>query len=198
MSLSEQTARVAGGGKNTLKAILQKLGVAVGDVPIDQYADLADQISEKLFPDNLLDTLTAELFGLDSSAVPKDVFAKIGTALPKISGFAKIETGTYVGTGENSKTINLGHTSEFIIVFYAGNEERAEGSWALFSMNGSVSVPNITLGSVGTDTSLKLNTVKSTWKSKSVTFSTTYSNMIPNAQGNNYKYVSFYAGGDLQ
>ena len=35
MSLSEQTARVAGGGKNTLKTILQKLGVSVGTQPID-------------------------------------------------------------------------------------------------------------------------------------------------------------------
>ena len=45
MSLSEETARVAGGGKNTLKTILQKLGVTVGSEKIDQYPALAEKIT---------------------------------------------------------------------------------------------------------------------------------------------------------
>ena len=53
MSLSEETARVAGGGKNTLKTILQKLGVTVGSEKIDQYPALAEKISDKMNQPNL-------------------------------------------------------------------------------------------------------------------------------------------------
>ena len=74
MSLSEQTARVAGGGKNTLKTILQKLGVSVGEEPIDQYPTLAAGISDKLLPDKLLSAETAGLYGLSGTAVSDDVF----------------------------------------------------------------------------------------------------------------------------
>ena len=108
MSLAEQTARVAGGGKNTLKAILQKLGVAVGDVPIDQYADLAGQISEKLLPDNLATAETAQLFDLDDNAPVREILEKIkdlfNTANSDISELnsakARIVTGYYTGTGK--------------------------------------------------------------------------------------------------
>lgn len=44
MSLSEETARVAGGGKDTLKVIIQKMGVTVGSEKIDQYPTLAEKI----------------------------------------------------------------------------------------------------------------------------------------------------------
>lgn len=53
MSLSEETARVAGGGKNTLKTILQKLGVTVENEKIDQYPALAEKISDKMNQPNL-------------------------------------------------------------------------------------------------------------------------------------------------
>lgn len=106
MSLAEQTARVAGGGKNALKKILQKLGVTVGDVPIDQYADLADQISDKLLPDNLLDAEVAGLYELPSSAVVKDVLRKIGKFIPTLDGHATIFSGSYVGDG-SSKSKNI-------------------------------------------------------------------------------------------
>lgn len=116
MSLAEQTARVAGGGKNALKKILQKLGVTVGDVPIDQYADLADQISDKLLPDNLLSADTASLCGLPATAVPDEVLAYMAGILTKLPGYAKMEIGTYVGTGDLVKTINLQNESEGILV----------------------------------------------------------------------------------
>lgn len=78
MSLSEQTARVAGGGKNTLKTILQKLGVSVGAEYIDQYPQLAEQISDKLNPDNLLSAQTGALFGLDASGTVNQALAVLG------------------------------------------------------------------------------------------------------------------------
>lgn len=53
MSLSEETARVAGGGKDTLKVIIQKMGVTVGSEKIDQYPALAEKISDKMNQPNL-------------------------------------------------------------------------------------------------------------------------------------------------
>jgi len=108
MSLAVQTARVAGGGKNALKVILQKLGVAVGDVPIDQYADLADQISEKLLPDNLSNAETAQLFGLDGTALVREILVKIkemfdatDSSVSELnSAKARIVTGYYTGNGK--------------------------------------------------------------------------------------------------
>ena len=108
MSLAEQTARVAGGGKNALKVILQKLGVTVGEVPIDQYADLAGQISEKLLPDNLATAETAQLFGLEDTALVREILVKIKELFDatdsSISGLeeskAKIVVGYYIGTGK--------------------------------------------------------------------------------------------------
>lgn len=44
MSLSQQTARVAGAGKDTLKILLQRFGVTVKDELIDQYPVLASGI----------------------------------------------------------------------------------------------------------------------------------------------------------
>ena len=108
MSLAEQTARVAGGGKNALKVILQKLGVTVGEVPIDQYADLAGQISEKLLPDNLATAETAQLFGLDDNAPVREILEKIkelfdatDSSVSELnSAKARIVTGYYTGNGK--------------------------------------------------------------------------------------------------
>ena len=110
MSLSEQTARVAGGGKSALKTILQKLGVAVGDESIDQYAALAAGISRKLLPDKLVSANTAQQHGKDSSAVVDDILYVLRESVIRRNGvlqtilgtelkFLSVETGTYTGTG---------------------------------------------------------------------------------------------------
>ena len=48
---------------------------------------------------NLLQDEAAEAFGLTSDAVPNDVFAILGAALPKL-GNCEIEFNSYTGTGE--------------------------------------------------------------------------------------------------
>lgn len=112
MSLSEQTARVAGGGKNTLKTMLQKLGVSVGSERIDQYPTLASQISGKLHPDNLISSSTATSLGLAGTATPNEAFAKIKALIDASNSNAntkcRIATGSYVGnglSGESNPTV---------------------------------------------------------------------------------------------
>ena len=126
MSLSEQTSRVANGGKNTLKAILEKMGATVPDTTkIDGYPALAAGV------DNIaISAATKALYGLGSDAVPDDVLNKLSksilyysTATPKyqdvkgnpITIGTQIATGSYVGT-EASHTISL--TFDFPIKFF--------------------------------------------------------------------------------
>lgn len=124
MSLSEQTARVAGGGKNTLKIMLQKLGVGVGSERIDQYPTLANQISNKLLPNNLISSSTATSLGLSGTATPNEAFAKIKALIDSVNtglnARAKIASGSYVGTGtggqSNPTSITVGFSPKVVIV----------------------------------------------------------------------------------
>ena len=118
MSLAEQTARVAGGGKNALKTIMQKLGVDPGNAKIDQYAALAAAISAKLLPDNLLSADTASLYGKSGTATPNEIFAYIANSIVNKS---RIAVGSYIGTGtfgkDNPNSIILGFKYELLFVF---------------------------------------------------------------------------------
>ena len=109
MSLAEETARVAGGGKNTLKTILQKLGVGVGSERIDQYPTLASQISGKHHPNNLISSSTATSLGLSGTATPNEAFAKIKALIDASNSNAntkcRIATGSYVGDGNDDREL---------------------------------------------------------------------------------------------
>lgn len=109
MSLAEETSRVAGGGKNTLKTILQKLGVGVGSERIDQYPTLANQISNKLLPNNLISSSTATSLGLAGTATPNEAFAKIKALIDASNSNAntkcRIATGSYVGDGNDDREL---------------------------------------------------------------------------------------------
>ena len=71
-----------------------------------------------------LTSTTAQLFGLDANAVPDAVFNKIKTfidsANSNANGKAKIQTGSYIGTGtggdSNPTVINLNFTPKFIVI----------------------------------------------------------------------------------
>lgn len=117
MSLASETSRVAGGGKNALKTILQKLGVTVGSQKIDQYASLAAGISNKLLPDNLVSSSTASLYGKSSTATVNEILAAIkpliDSAQTSAASKCSVVSGSYVGTGtagsksKNSLTFNF-------------------------------------------------------------------------------------------
>ena len=136
MSLSEQTARVAGGGKNTLKTMLQKLGVSVGTQTIDQYPTLANQISNKLLPNNLISSSTATSLGLAGTATPNEAFAKIKALIDAANSNAnakcQIVSGSYVGvsTAEDSssgpaKVFNLPFVAKALIIVTRSASDRS-------------------------------------------------------------------------
>ena len=122
MSLAEETARVAGGGKNTLKTMLQKLGVGVGAERIDQYPTLASQISGKLHPDNLISAATASSLGLAGTATPNEAFAKIKALIDAANSNANAKcrfvTGSYVGVS-TAKDSSSGPAKVFNLPFVA-------------------------------------------------------------------------------
>ena len=77
MSLSEQTSRVANGGKNALKRLIEKLG---GTIPsttkIDEYAAFVEALI--IYSANeILREETKEQYGLTTAAVPDDVLNRI-------------------------------------------------------------------------------------------------------------------------
>ena len=122
MSLSEQTERVAGAGKNTLKTILQRLGVTVGSESIAQYPNLANQISNKFLPNNLLSDVTAAKYGLPPGSVPNAVFDAIAAIVKPATGkSAIVVSGKYVGNGQNDLTLNLGIYYDLLVIVRTEN-----------------------------------------------------------------------------
>ena len=194
MSLAEETARVAGGGKNTLKTMLQKLGVGVGSERIDQYPTLANQISGKLHPDNLISSATASSLGLAGTATPNEAFAKIKALIDAANANAaarcKITSGSYVGTGTYGQasptSINTGNTSKFLIVtidsplFYAANNSLSWFFW----------MPGITLVKVYGNSDRE-GTIVSQSQSTVSWYHPTSADGQLNVSGYTYRWISF-------
>ena len=111
MSLAEQVQRVDGGQNAALKAIIEKLGGTVPDTTkIDGYAALIPPLV--LYTgDDQLSGATKTAYDLGSDATPDDVFALIADSIENIEtnqvNGAKIVTGSYVGTGSNTKTFSF-------------------------------------------------------------------------------------------
>lgn len=200
MSLAEQTDRVAGGGKNALKKILQKLGVTVGDVPIDQYADLADQISDKLLPDNLCSADTFGLYGLPGTSVLDDVLKKIGEFLPALNGHVQMEKGTYIGTDTEEdhltdpKTISFsGDPTIVFVTSLSPTPHSASGGAYLIAVNNCPY--SITVSTSAYDDNINLGPC--TWGERSFTITEDSPGMSFNHAGRKYAYIAFYAGEDF-
>lgn len=123
MSLSSETQRVQQGVKDTLKTLIQKLGGTVASERVDGYPALANAISNKLLPDNLLSAATAASLGLSGTAVPNEAFAKlkslVDTAQATANGKCEIHTFSYVGTGTYGKNNKNSITADKPIVFAA-------------------------------------------------------------------------------
>ena len=133
MSLSEQIKRVDGNQNSTLKTILEKLGVSPGTSKIDQYPSIANGISNKVSPNNILSSGTATSYGLSSSATANDVFVKIKSLIDSItsnvSKKAEFVLGSYTGQGgggsdaqfNQPQTINLGFYPSAVFVVNSNN-----------------------------------------------------------------------------
>lgn len=143
MSLSEQLERVDGAQKNTLKTILTKLGVSVGSQKIDQYPNLANGISTKLNPNNLVSASTASAYGLSSTATTNQVLAKArelitavqntaNTAMSKGNlskiGTADVSGMTVNNTGAITLSGNIRNYAEILLIFLDGAASSGTGS----------------------------------------------------------------------
>ncbi len=194
-SLEDLESVLAGSGKNTLKTILQKLGVTVEDQPIDQYPELAESISEKLLPDNLLDASTAALFGLGASAVTKEVLGLIGTYLPNLNSHCTIETGTYAGAGSNSKTLNFQGNPDFVVVMGTNVvTTKANIGFCMFALQGGGKALSFSVRETYGD--IDVGQINISWSNQSMVIKGT-NNDIYNVSGKNYKYVALYTGEDF-
>lgn len=84
-------------------------------------ADEPTQEGTPLNKNSFLKDATAALFGLTSAAVPDDVLATIA------SGFAKIETGSYTGTGvygtSNKNSITFSITPKIVLIVAASGTQ---------------------------------------------------------------------------
>ncbi len=126
MALENEITRVAGGAKDTLKALITKLGGTVGDERIDQYSVLAGGATKpgKWDKGILLDGGTLkDVAGNDISADVKSalnlgayqfsinddgdlILTYIGDRAPN---YSINEDGDLIMTSESGGTINLGH-----------------------------------------------------------------------------------------
>lgn len=92
-----------------------KLTPVSGDLYDMERADQPTQPGTPLNKESLLTDATAALFGLTSAAVPDDVLAAIA------SGRAKIETGSYNGTGvygsSNKNTLSFAITPKIVVIY---------------------------------------------------------------------------------
>ena len=87
-------------------------------------ADEPTQEGTPLNADSLLKAATATLYGLGAAAVPDDVLALIKPMIDSnyselsslANSKAKIDIGSYVGTGENYKTLTFPQLPKFVFI----------------------------------------------------------------------------------
>ena len=102
-----------------------------GSVPFYATVEMADNPTQPGTPlnkESLLKDATAALFGGDSSMVPDQVFAKISEIFQEVknnisdiqSVGAKIEVGSYVGTGSTTNTRTFSFPPQVIFITYGG------------------------------------------------------------------------------
>lgn len=78
-----------------------------------ERADEPIQEGTPLNSQNLLSDETAELLGFSQDSTPNDAFVAL---LEKINNGSKIQTGSYVGTGEATKTLMFDFTPKIIVI----------------------------------------------------------------------------------
>lgn len=80
------------------------------------------QVGDALNKANLLKDATAALYGLESTAVPDNVFSLIKTLIDNANASIekKTATGYYIGTGGKNRTIPLPFTPKAVLVLQYG------------------------------------------------------------------------------
>lgn len=181
MSLSTEIERVDGAQNDILKALAQSYGINTSGLKIDQVAAKV-KASQKFKLDSLLSTATAGKYDLGADATPNDAFEKIKVLLDALQNTAKIVQGSYVGTGELSKTITLGFKPKLLILaqltsedglppqfysdvnvlFYIGQSKLYTN--ALLEPNGTISISETGITLVGDDAKANFNLTSVTYR----------------------------------
>ena len=180
MSLSEQIQRVDGSQNDILKALAQSYGINTSGLKIDQLA-AAVKASQKFKQDGLLSDATAALFGLPASSTPDDVFKKIkeyfDTVQGEVDSKTQIITGSYVGTGDLSRTISFSRDDVRVLIINLSLENQSSTSSAGFVFIKDARPANGRIHDVS-------------WTTNSVTFRSGYSYDSANVEGSTYKWLS--------
>jgi hypothetical protein len=159
--------------------------------------EMADEPTEVGTPPtkaNLLKDTTAAMFGGDENMVPDDALVMLKTAIDGFSDVARIETGTYIGTGTVSHTINFSFTPRLVILYcipfvWSGsgtyNYELAEYLEFYFQNATSISVYN---GSGAQTTTYSISNNQLT---RNFSYENTYeSRFICNTKNKKYGYIA--------
>lgn len=136
-----------------------------------ERADEPIQEGTPLNAQNLLSDETAELLGFSQDSTPNDAFVAL---LEKINNGSKIQTGSYVGTGENSKTLTFDFTPKIVIVQAsdssgAGTVIFLYGCKEAFNLTYESSSDLVNITKAGwTETSLRMSSARSLGESSSL------------------------------
>lgn len=104
--------------------LLNELGLPTSATPAQAFQAILIKLRNVFTKSETLSEVTAALFGLGADAVPDDVFSVIKVVLNnntndisalKASG-AKIETGSYVGTGSTTNTLQFSNNPQIVII----------------------------------------------------------------------------------
>lgn len=163
-----------------------------GTLPIDLNGTNAagwQTMGTALNKATLLKDATAALFGKDATAVPDDIFAAIAEFVATMNGTAKIETGTYAGSGANSKTITFSGTPKAVFISNTTQGYNAvELQIPLFFM----ALFNAKFGiSCSFSSPIRVVTASISWSGNSITITGESLYGYFNISGESYSYVAF-------
>lgn len=159
-------------------------------------ADSPTQEGTPLNKDSLLKDATAALLGGDASMVPDEALQVLKTlvsnAQTSADGSAKLEVGSYVGTGASSVVLNYTRVPKLVFVRgrnepnSAGEGGYPQGSFLLAAYGATQILTFFT-----NNQSMTANYAKLTWGENSLTMANAYSNYQTylNVSGQTYDYV---------
>ena len=158
-------------------------------------ADSPTQEGTPLNKDSLLKDATAALFGLGADAVPDEALqvlkTLVGNAQTSADGSAKLEVGSYVGTGTTSVVLNYTRVPKLVFVRGQNEPDNADGSYPhasfLLAAYGATQI----LTFFTNNQSMTASYAKLTWGENSLTMANAYSNYQTylNLSGQTYDYV---------
>ena len=154
-------------------------------------ADQPTQEGTPLNKDALLKDATAALYGLDAGAVPDDVLALLKTmvdnAQDSANEKAKIEVGSYVGTGSAKVTLTFSGTPKIVVI--SGMASGGSSTVTAVLIHGIASV--YASGHSGGTSAILIALQGISWENKSVSWTNGNKDYGANITGKTYLYSAF-------